>query len=89
MNIKPTKTTGRPRGLFRPDPKAKLREQLPEVCRFKQFSLRTETAYWNWIQQYLRFHRDRPHLTPTLSPPAAGAEREKCWRHPREMGAGG
>ncbi len=31
--------------------------------------------------------RDHPHLTPALSPPSEGAEREKRWPHPREMGA--
>jgi len=40
-----------------PNPKAKLRDQLHEVMRFKQFSLRTEVAYWNWIRQFLQFHR--------------------------------
>ena len=61
MNIKRTKTTFRPRGLFQPNRKAKLRDQLAEVCRFKQFSFRTESAYWNWIQQFLRFHRVNGH----------------------------
>lgn len=43
--------------VFLPNPKAKLREQLHEVMRFKQFSFRTEGAYWNWIRQFLQFHR--------------------------------
>ena len=29
---------------------------------------------------------EHPHLTPALSPPAEGAERERKWRHPRELG---
>jgi integron integrase len=55
--MKPGKTTfGRSEGLV-PNPKLRLREQLHEVMRFKQFSLRTEAAYWNWIRQFLVFHR--------------------------------
>jgi hypothetical protein len=27
--------------------------------RFKQFSLRTEFAYWNWIRQFILFHQKR------------------------------
>ena len=61
---------------FIANPELKLREQLREVMRFKHFSIRTEQAYWEWIRRFLQFHRNCPHLTPTLSPPAAGAERE-------------
>lgn len=84
-----------------PNPKATLREQVHEVMRFLHYSERTEEAYWQWIVRFLRFHRGHPHLTPakeTDSTPhpnplpvrggeGAGAEREKRWRHPREMGA--
>src|ERR1035437_2443473 len=70
-----------------PNPKARLKEQFHEVCRFKHVSLRTEEAYWQWIRRYLVFCRDHPHLSPALSPPSEGAEREKRWRHPKEMGA--
>lgn len=85
-----------------PNPKLRLRDQLHEVMRFKHYAVRTEEAYWGWIRQYLEFHRDHPRLTPALSPtpsltqPSAplshplgegmGAETEKTWRHPREMG---
>ena len=72
---------------FRPNPKLKLREQLGEVMRFKHLSHRTESAYWCWIRGFILFWRDHPHLTPALSPPSEGAEREKRWRHPRDMGA--
>ena len=72
---------------FLPNPKLKLREQLREVMRFKHFSDRTESAYWHWIKGFMVFCRDHPHLTPALSPPSEGAEREKRWRHPREMHA--
>jgi hypothetical protein len=77
-----------PPGKFLPNPKLKLREQLGEVMRFKHFSHRTESAYWCWIKGFILFCRDHPHLTPALSPPSEGAEREKRWPHPRELGRG-
>ena len=49
----------RPRESFIPNPKLRLREQVHEVMRFKQFSLRTESAYWNWMRQFILFHRKR------------------------------
>jgi integrase len=92
-----------PREKFLPNPKLKLREQLGEVMRFKHFSHRTEAAYWHWIKDFILFCREYPHLTSalseaqTLTRPAAplshpmregqGAEREKRWPHPRELGA--
>jgi integron integrase len=51
--------TFRPREGFVPNPKLKLREQVHEVMRFKQFSLRTEAAYWNWMRQFIFFHHTR------------------------------
>jgi hypothetical protein len=57
--MKPANTTfRRPEGMV-PNPKLRLKEQLHEVMRFKQFSLRTETAYWNWIRQFILFHGKR------------------------------
>jgi integron integrase len=57
--MEPGKTTfRRPDGLV-PNPKLRLREQLREVVRFKQFSLRTGEAYWNWIRQFIFFHSKR------------------------------
>ena len=44
---------------FLPNPKLKLREQLREVMRFKQFSHRTEAAYWHWIKGFILFHHKR------------------------------
>jgi len=70
-----------------PNPKLPLRGQLGEVMRFLHYSQRTEATYWQWIVRYLRFHREHPHLTPALSAPSEGGEREKQWRHPRAMGA--
>jgi integron integrase len=51
--------TSRPGEGFIPHPKLKLREQVHEVMRFKQFSLRTESAYWNYIRQFIFFHHTR------------------------------
>ena len=84
--MEPVKATFRRHEGFVPNPKLRLREQLRQVMRFKQFSLRTEAAYWNWIRQFLIFCRNHPHLAPAPSPPSKGAEREKDWRHPKEMG---
>ena len=53
------KATSRPLYGFIPNPKLKLREQLREVMRFKQFSPRTEDAYWIWIRQFILFHGKR------------------------------
>lgn len=61
----------RPRGKLLPNPKAKLRDQVHEVARYRQLSRRTEEAYWGWIERFLRFER----------------ERTGAWRHPRELGA--
>lgn len=40
-----------------PNPKARLREQLHEVCRFKHMSPRTEESYWGWMRRFLIFHK--------------------------------
>ncbi|HTY87638.1 MAG TPA: integron integrase [Candidatus Acidoferrum sp.] len=52
-------TTFRPRESLIPNPKLRLREQVQEVMRFKHFSLRTESAYWNWMRQFIFFHNKR------------------------------
>ena len=53
------KATSKPLDGFIPNPKLRLREQLREVMRFKQFSLRTEDAYWVYIRQFILFHHKR------------------------------
>lgn len=52
-----------------PNPKAKLRDQFHEVARYRQLSLRTEEAYWDWVHRFLRYWKEQ-----------GGA-----WRHPQEM----
>jgi integrase len=56
-------------GRFAANPKARLRDQLHEVARFRHLSSRTESTYWEWVVRYLKFHRSQ-----------AGQ-----WRHPREI----
>ncbi|MBI5394333.1 MAG: phage integrase N-terminal SAM-like domain-containing protein [Verrucomicrobia bacterium] len=46
-------------GTFIPNPKARLREQVTEVARFKRLSPRTEEAYWLWIRRFILYHGKR------------------------------
>ena len=57
--MNPVNTSSGRREGFKPNPKLRLREQLHEVMRFKQFSLRTEAAYWIYIRQFILFHGKR------------------------------
>ena len=79
MNIELEKTARRSGSLV-PNPKAKLRDQFREVCRFKYLSERTETSYWQWVVRYLKFHRAKDGTRGNASLPNRG------WRHPKEMG---
>ncbi len=54
--------------------------------RFKRLALRTEGAYLQWIRRFLVFHKDRNLTSPRPSPLLSGAEREKPWRHPKDLG---
>ncbi len=51
---------------FRPNPKAKLLDQVREVMRVWHYSLRTERSYGDWIRRYVKFHgmRSREDLEP-------------------------
>ncbi len=44
---------------FTPNPKLKLLDQVSEVMRFKDYSLRTEGTYREWIKRYIFFHGKR------------------------------
>ena len=68
-----TKAANAPRSRLVPNPKGRLQEQFHEVARFQHLSLRTEESYWQWVMQYLKFHRER-----------VGA-----WQHPRDLGTTG
>jgi integron integrase len=48
----------------------RLKDQFHEAARVRHLSPRTESAYWDWVVRYLKFHRD-----------TAGG-----WRHPLELG---
>ena len=82
MNLPQSSSPPRPEGRrvprpgVAPRPKAPLWEQMHEVMRFFHYSERTEEAYWQWTERYLRFHK-RP-----------GVGGVAAWRHPRELGAG-
>jgi integron integrase len=42
-----------------PEPKQRLEEKVREVARLRQYSLRTEEAYWGWIRRFILFHHKR------------------------------
>ncbi len=44
-----------------PNPKARLKEQFHEVCRFRHVALRTEEAYWGWVVRLVRFFGSKIH----------------------------
>ena len=74
MNIEPGKTAGGG-GKFIPNPRLKLQEQFHEVMRFKHLSERTETAYWQWVVRFLKFHRHGGEWRhPRVLPASAVAE---------------
>ena len=37
-----------------PNPRRKLLDPLREVMRLKHYSIRTETAYCDWIRRYVK-----------------------------------
>jgi hypothetical protein len=39
-----------------PNPKLKLLEQMREVLRLRHYSIRTETAYCDWIKRFIPFY---------------------------------
>ena len=50
------------RPLDRPSVIAKqprFEEQVRRACRFRQYSIRTEDAYWGWAKQFILFHGKR------------------------------
>lgn len=59
MNIEPAITEQAPREAVIPNPKARLRDQLREVMRYKHYALRTEETYWHWIRRFILFHGKR------------------------------
>ena len=65
------------------NPKARLKEQFHEVCRFKHLALRSEEAYWGWVVRLLVFHREKAEM---LKPEMLKAKsKSEGWIHPRDM----
>lgn len=46
---------------FRPDPKAKLMDQIREVLRYHHYAYRTEQTYTHWIRRFIYFFGDKTH----------------------------
>jgi integron integrase len=44
-----------------PNPKARLKEQFHEVCRFKHLAARSEEAYWAWVVRLVKFFDSKIH----------------------------
>jgi len=66
------RTTFRRADGLDPNPKLRLREQFREVMRFKHFPLRTAAAYWQWVKQFLVFHRGEIRALTEQCPPVGG-----------------
>ncbi len=49
--------------------KPRLLEQIRHKCRLLHYSIRTESAYVDWVVRFLRFHR----------------RSDGTWRHPQEL----
>ena len=45
-----------------PNPKARLKAQFHEVCRFKHLAVRSEEAYLQWIKRFIVFHRGKAEI---------------------------
>ncbi len=52
---------------------APLLDRVRHLARRLHLSIRTENAYVQWIERFLRYHRDH----------------SGCWRHPSELGDAG
>lgn len=48
-----------PKARFIPNPKLKFLPQCRELMRYKQFSIRTEETYIQWIKRFIFFHQKR------------------------------
>lgn len=66
-----------------PNPKARLKEQFHEVCRFKHLAERSEEAYWGWVVRLLVFHREKAEkLKPEM---LKAKSKSEGWINPRDM----
>ena len=46
---------------FRPNPEARLMDQVREVLRYHHYAYRTEKTYCQWILQYIQYHGGKTH----------------------------
>lgn len=46
---------------FKPNPNAKLMDQVREVLRYHHYAYRTEGSYCQWILRYIRFYESKTH----------------------------
>ncbi len=46
---------------FRPDPKAKLMDQVKEVLRYHFYAYHTEVTYCQWIIRYIHYYGGKIH----------------------------
>lgn len=44
-----------------PNPKARLKVQFHDVCRFKHLAVRSEEAYWGWVVRLVRHFGSKIH----------------------------
>ncbi len=50
-----------PPSSFRPNPRARLMDQVREVLRYHHYAYTTEKSYCNWILRYIRFYGGQTH----------------------------
>jgi len=46
---------------FRPDPEARLMDQVKEVLRYHPYAYRTEITYCQWILRYIHHYGGKTH----------------------------
>ena len=67
-NPLPANTALRPERPDRliPNPKARLKEQFHEVCRFKHVALRTEESYWAWVVRLVKYFNSHGRVSTRI-----------------------
>ena len=64
----------------------KLLERMRDMIRVKHYSLRTEVAYCDWVERFVRFHAERAEPNGGAEGEVVGGAEGRRWRHPEEMG---
>jgi integrase-like protein len=67
----------------------KLIDQLRSAIRIRNYSPRTEEAYWHWIKKFILFHNKRhpsemgePEATALFITPCRRAEGDRLYSEP-------